>query len=69
MGRGSVDRLEDDPGLQPRSSPRDLQRRSVAAGISVLNPCSDTKNPSAPSGKLRGGGVEIARFQGNLGSG
>jgi integrase len=51
MGRGSVDRLEEILGCSLAEARAIYNGESVAAGISVLNPCSDTKNPSAPSGR------------------
>jgi hypothetical protein len=50
MGRGSVDRLEEILGCSLAEARAIYNGETVAAGISVLNPCSDTKNPSAPSG-------------------
>jgi integrase len=49
MGRGSVDRLEEILGCSLAEARAIYNGETVAAGISVLNPCSDTKNPSAPS--------------------
>jgi hypothetical protein len=45
MGRGSVDRLEEILGCSLAEARAIYNGETVAAGISVLNPCSDTKTP------------------------
>ena len=51
MGRGSVQRLEDLLGCSLAEARAIYNGETVGAGVSVLNPCSDTKNPSPPSGR------------------
>ena len=51
MGRGSVQRLEEMLGCSLAEARATYNGETVAAGVSVLNPCSDAGNPSAPSGR------------------
>ena len=51
MGRGSVGRLEGMLGCSLAEARAIYNGETVAAGVSVLNPCPDTKNPSTPSGR------------------
>jgi integrase len=51
MGRGSVERLEGMLGCSLAEARGIYNGETVAAGVSVLNPCPDTKNPSTPSGR------------------
>ena len=51
MGRGSVGRLEEMLGCSLAEARAIYNGEAVAAGVSVLNPWSERKNPSAPSGR------------------
>jgi hypothetical protein len=49
MGKGSVERLEDMLGCTFAEARAHYNGETTAAGVSVLNPCPDAKNPSTPS--------------------
>jgi hypothetical protein len=50
MGRGSVELLEGMLGCTLAEARALYNGETVAAGVSVLNPCPVTKTPSTPSG-------------------
>ena len=60
MSRGATQRLEEILGCGLAEARAIYNGETVAAGVSVLNPCSSTKNPSAPSGRSAAEGLRIA---------
>ena len=51
MSGDAVETLEEILGCSLAEARAIYNGETVAAGVSVLNPCSDAKDPSAPSGR------------------